>query len=460
MAATGVSWPSLLPVLVVLKAVFATLTILLSSRIVAVRSLDSLVHPETIRPYCPHYAYFAGIHSQPSPKHTMMVRDSRFTEEYEALLALGIPAGSESANRSAVVRVDGLDISKNDGQTWRPLDALDLHFLPEPCRKPKSFTPALATSPDKRQLVMFGFGAEPQCHQVLIYEPRRFHCILRTQHGDAGGGRDPAQDLRGPAHYLHAITTIPSEMTQGYTIVSFGGIRCDRPPCPLRKSSVHNDLWLLDVPATGICSPSTVAKWRLVEPENFDADLPIPRAFPSMFTLADARVLMVGGFRLPSEKGDTDNQLPRVLLDTWQLDITVGRWLRLRSSLHDAFGRETEQEVRNFLTDLQSLSYNAAYIADTETLVVAKIVRERVTAHDPDENFMVVGCKVGRASCGSCSTLRTKSRRSVLTSMQTLATSSSTAYLIHFGCEETLQLLFDFQGHAQSGTASSSSSSS
>ena len=147
---------------------------------------------------------------QPSPTGTMRISTTYGYTTF--LFALSMPEG----NLTKFVEVNAFltTSSWSRYQSWCRLAVLDFSVLQKPYNNPAYFLPAMAVTPDQQQLVFFGFGPLPQCHNVFIWKygytkPRE----IQTSNGEK------------VAHALHTIAISETTETQPSSKVNYGAER-------------------------------------------------------------------------------------------------------------------------------------------------------------------------------------------------------------------------------------------
>ena len=160
---------------------------------------------------------------QPSPAGSMRIRTvhEMGTFSFEGLVSLSLPEGN--LTKSVKVNAFPITSSGNSEQTWFMLAVLDFSILKAPCNNPAYFLPAMAVTPDQQQLVFFGFGPLPQCHNVFIWKYGSKGREIQTSNGEK------------VAHALHAIAISETTETQASSevkkkllhVFSYGGMSCD-----------------------------------------------------------------------------------------------------------------------------------------------------------------------------------------------------------------------------------------
>ena len=301
---------------------------------------------------------------QPAPSSTMLRKLPASFDELETLVSLSIPGGETTK----YVELNGLNVgdSGTDGQTWCTLDILDFSVLKAPCNNPAYFLPAMAVTPDQRQLVLFGFGPLPQCHNVFIWE-----FGLGLSEVLAGNGERVA-------HALHAIAVGETTEKRAHDLVSseylhvfsYGGMKCDcfsevhgskLASCIRQCKSVSDTLWQLTIPK----HRPEYGQWEevpMAAPRHifFDFLRPLLRPCLHVPKSTNLSVILFGGVETMGQK---DGKF-QSNFDVWFGFLDDKEWIH--ATTWSPKYMHTQKEERGF-----PIMPRSAYVANLDQLVLA-----------------------------------------------------------------------------------------
>ena len=293
------------------------------------------------------------------PSMSVIVEKTKYRDQYEALICLGVSsessfvdtAGGDKIQSGPPIILRMLDISSEDSQTWRSTGYLDFSAVNSTCmeRPNDDFLPALAVSPLRLSVFIFGFGPHNECAEIFSWSSSR-----GLQHIDARGGQ-------AVPHVYHTMTTQEIIGTGGgsFRLISFGGRFCpnaniDDGTCNSLPQGT-NELWHLTF---GNESP-VIKTWEKMVVDG-SKEVPVARFSADLYALNSSTLIMYGGFSHSS--GETV-----YLCDLWQFDTNLRQWTLLTNLSADCEMRSRCPQVPKVGVDLKQLT---TYVNESQSLLV------------------------------------------------------------------------------------------
>ena len=348
----------------------------------------------------------------------MRLRDNNMSAEYQSLVAVGIDEGARDLSQ---VRIDGLDVRvlfTGHTQTWQPLDVLDLRGFTAPCNSSRSFTPAMAVSNSRRELVLFGFGPQPICHQLLVWRNRQTYTVSTE-----GGENVP--------HFMHAIAVLnlPEDGNESLRVISFGGMSCSHWPCDNVVTS--NSLWEIVI---SFRSGSYSGVWKAVVPASSCSPISPPaRLLSSVMNINDSSLLLHGGF-----KRSLLEDAFEPLADAWFFDRPTKCWRNMNLPQPAI----VFPNVPGPLSDFGSFHYEAVFVSKTSTLLIAyNSTVHHTLSRNASDHETLIACDINMTtSAVVCDRLEPSSSADVFRTRFSMIAGDFVVYMVHFRSEETLRI--------------------
>ena len=155
-------------------------------------------------------AEFAFVRSTPAS--TVLLQSTRYRVA-EHIVRLIFPGRKGSSVERADTLV-AMDVSNPGLRSWRHVAELTYPDLGSLCRQISFFTPALATSPSRRDLIFYDFGPWPECDMMFIWRDMQLRRV------------NMPKVSAGSARYLQSIVTLrdDEEHANTYRVFSYGGL--------------------------------------------------------------------------------------------------------------------------------------------------------------------------------------------------------------------------------------------
>ena len=151
-----------------------------------------------------------------TPASTLLLQSTRYrVAEHIVRLTFRRGKGPPVYRKDTLV---AMDVSYPGLRSWRHVAELTYADLGPLCRQISFFTPALAASPNRRDLIIYDFGPWPECDMIFVWRDMQ----LRRVHAPKVSA--------GSARYLQSIVTLrdDEEHANTYRVFSYGGLVCNK----------------------------------------------------------------------------------------------------------------------------------------------------------------------------------------------------------------------------------------
>ena len=284
-----------------------------------------------------------------SPRTTVLIKDNVHNEPLERVVEFVL----DTDNVSLCTIFGSYFSTETTLQSWNFKTFLATLPGGHPrCLCQQTIQPSVTTSPDRRILVFYGFGAGQCSKFIVLYNGITTITSVLSTTGE-----------NVPWAFSPGLVTIPTNTSSSmFTLISYGGSHCNTfsdSEC-VRFST---DIFQVTI---DISDPSVPVKWIKSEHQlaNNGTSSPSPRASPTLISISDSQLLLFGGVEA---HGSSQIIKVRMLNDFWIFNIEQGTWIELKSNFPSTYSPAGDRSMmREFFNTLQ-----AAYFSAFRSLIVA-----------------------------------------------------------------------------------------